>query len=239
MIRLVLVHGSATDHMTWSIQLASPLRERYELVAVDRTFARATVAEHAADLAALCGERAVVVGSSFGGVIALELARMEPALVSALVLIEPPMPASDDPAAAAGGVAFYAEFERRVADEGGPAAGEFFLRTVLGDVAYERIPLAFRERSKARWAEIRADSAALVAYRPRYAELATCRVPTLLLGGDRSAAYFRPTLDALARVLPDARLEVVANAGHMLHAEAPRRFSELLAAFIDARVRAP
>ncbi len=149
------------------------------------------------------------------------------------------MPASDDPAAAAGGEAFYAEFERRVAREGGPAAGEFFLRAVLGDAAYERIPHAFRERSKARWADIRADSAALVAYRPRYAELASCHVPALLLGGDRSAAYFRPTLDALARALPDARLETVANAGHMLHAEAPRRFAELLDGFIGARVRAP
>jgi pimeloyl-ACP methyl ester carboxylesterase len=238
MIRLVLVHGSATDHTTWSIQLAS-LRDRYELVAVDRTFARTSVAEHARDLVAQCGTSAVVVGSSFGAVIALELARTQPAVVSALVLIEPPMPASDEPVAAAGGLALFAEFERRVASAGGPAAGEFFLHTVLGDPAYERIPQSFRERSKSRWADIRSDSAALVAYRPRYAELATCHVPTLLLGGDRSAAYFRPTLDALATALPDARLEIIANAGHMLHAEAPRRFAELLDGFIDARVRAP
>jgi 3-oxoadipate enol-lactonase len=237
MIRLVLVHGSATDHTTWSIQLAS--LKHYDLVATDRNFGRDSVAEHAQDLAPLCVPPTVVVGSSFGAVIALELARTRPELVAAMVLIEPPMPPADDPVAAAGGRAFFAEFEHRVATAGGPAAGEFFLRTVLGDVAYERIPLAFRERSKARWAEIRSDSAALVAYQPRYAELATCHVPALLLAGDRSAAYFRPTLDALVRALPDARLEIVANAGHMLHAEAPRRFAELLDAFIGARVRAP
>ncbi len=157
--RVVLVHGSATDHTTWSIQLGSSLADRFELVAPDRNFTRSTVAEHAADLAAVVGEAALVVGSSFGAVIALELARTQPARVPGMILIEPPLPPSDDPELASGQRAFYAEFERRIADEGGPAAGEFFLRTVLGPEAYERIPQAFRERSRERWAEIRADSA--------------------------------------------------------------------------------
>ncbi|MBK9033265.1 MAG: alpha/beta hydrolase [Myxococcales bacterium] len=47
-----------------------------------------------------------------------------------------------------------------------------------------------------------------------------------LLGGDRSAAYFRPTLTALAAALPRASLAIIAGAGHMLHAEAPRAFAE-------------
>ena len=111
-------------------------------------------------------------------------------------------------------------FERTLAEQGGLAAGELFLRAVLRD-AFERIPIAFRERSMARWPEIRADSAAL------------------LLGGERSAAYFRPTLEALQRALPDATLEFVPHAGHMLHAEARRRFAELLVGFIDATVRDP
>src|SRR5207248_8255221 len=141
------------------------------------------------------------------------------------VLIEPPMAASDDLAAAPS--AFLAEFDRRAAEDGGPAAGEFFLRTVLGDAAFERIPRAFAERAKATWAEIRADSAALIAYRPRYAELARVTAPIMLLGGELSAPYFRATLDALAAALPNARRELVSAAGHMLHAEAPRRFAEL------------
>lgn len=128
-------------------------------------------------------------------------------------------------------VAFLGEFDRRVAEQGGPAAGEFFLRTVLGDAAFERMPKTFRERSAAKWAAIRADSQALIEYRPRYGELASVTTPILLLGGDRSAPYFRPTLDALARVLPRARLEIVNGAGHMLHAEAFRRFADLLIEF--------
>ena len=53
----------------------------------------------------------------------------------------------------------------------------------------------------------------------------------LLLGGERSAPLFMPTLEALAAVLPEAELVSIPNAGHMLHAEAPRRFAELLIGF--------
>jgi pimeloyl-ACP methyl ester carboxylesterase len=221
--RVLLIHGSATDHSTWAIQLASvALRERFTLVAYDRREDAPTVEAHAADAASLGGE--IVVGSSFGAVIALEVLRRGGA--GAAVLIEPPMAASDDGAAAP--LQFLAEYDRLTAEQGGPAAAEMFLRTVIGDVAVERMPRAYRERATAKWAQIRADSAALIAYRPRYAELAALDVPVLLLGGERSPAYFGATLTALAQALPRARHQIVAAAGHMLHAEAPRRFAELL-----------
>lgn len=230
--RILLIHGSAADHTTWSIQLASPLRERFTLIAYDRRADAATVEDHAADAADLLADgRALVVGSSFGSVVALELVRTRPELCAGAVLIEPPMAAADD--IPAGPLAFLEELDRRAAEQGGPAAGEFFLRTVLGDAAFDRMPRAYQERAKQKWAEIRADSAALFAYRPRYAELAAVEVPVLLVGGDRSASYFRPTLDALAAALPRVRLAIVAGAGHMLHAEVPRRFAELLTAFAE------
>lgn len=229
---MLFIHGSAADHTTWSIQLASPLRHRFTLIAYDRRRDAVTVEDHAADAAGLLEReagRAVVVGSSFGAVIALELVRTRPELCAGAVLIEPPMAASDTQATAS--TAFLAEFDRRAAEQGGPAAGEFFLRFVLGDAAFDRMPRAFQERSAQKWAEIRADSAALLAYRPRYAELAAVQTPVLLLGGDRSASYFRATLDALLAALPHARLEIVTGAGHMLHAEAPRKFADLVTAF--------
>lgn len=230
---MLMIHGSAADHTTWSIQLASPLRERFTMIAYDRRVTATTVEEHAADAAEqLAGQRALIVGSSFGSVVGLELMRTRPELCAGAVLIEPPMAASDDQTAAP--ATFLAEFDRIAAAQGGPAAGEFFLRTVLGDDAFDRIPRAFQERSKQKWADIRADSAALLAYRPRYAELSRVTMPVLLLGGDRSAPYFRATLDALAAALPNARIETVKGAGHMLHAEARSTFAELLVAFADA-----
>jgi pimeloyl-ACP methyl ester carboxylesterase len=229
---VLFIHGSASDHTTWSIQLSSKaLREKFELIAYDRRASAASVEEHAEDAATILadGEPAILAGSSFGSVIALEIMRTRPALVRAAVLIEPPMAASDDLAAAS--TAFLEEFDRLVAEQGGPGAGEFFLRSVLGDAAFERMPKAFQVRAANKWAEIRADSGALIAYKPRYRELAHVMTPTLLLGGDRSADYFRPTLDALVQALPHARLELVPNAGHMLHAEAPRRYAESLVSF--------
>ncbi|CAN5922835.1 alpha/beta hydrolase [soil metagenome] len=224
---LLLIHGSATDHTAWSIQLAGDLTRRFSLIAYDRR--GGSVEDEAVDAASLITERTLVVGSSFGAVVALEVLRRHRANVAGAVLIEPPMGKSDDaPAAPA---TFLDEFDRIARTEGGPAAGEMFLRMVLGDAMYARIPTAFQERSKARWAEIRADSAALIAYRPRYAELRAIETPVQLVGGARSAGYFRPTLDALFATLPDSRLEIIPGAGHMLQAEAHRRFAEVVTAF--------
>lgn len=229
----LLIHGSAADHTTWSIQLASPLRETLALVAYDRRSEGASVEVHADDAAGLIDTApAIVVGSSFGAVIALEVLRRYPDRVAGAVLIEPPMAATD--AGPALHAAFLAEYDRRAAAHGGEAAAEFFLRTVLGDAVFERMPSAFRQRATSKHRDIRADSAALIAYAPRYAELAAIQQPVLLLGGARSASYFRPTLDALERALPNVRRETVPSAGHMLHAEAHRRFGELLVEFASA-----
>ena len=228
--RILLIHGSAADHTTWSIQLASSLKQRFTLIAYDRAPAE-TVEAQADEAVALLADDpapALIVGSSFGAVVALDVIRRHRVAAGA-VLIEPPMGASDEvPAAPA---AFLAAYDRRMAEQGGPAAAELFLRTVLGDAAYERMPRTFQDRAKAKALEIRADSAALLAYRPRYAELRAVTTPVLLLGGERSASYFRPTLDALFAALPDARFEIIPAAGHMLHAEAHRRFAEALTAF--------
>ena len=122
--------------------------------------------------------------------------------------------------------AFVAALDALAATAGPEAAAARFLQTVLGEAAWARMPQQFRARACAAWPQIRGDCAALDAYRVRYAELAAVDVPVRLLGGDRSAAYFRPTLEALARALPRATLAIVAGAGHMLHAEAPRAFAE-------------
>ncbi len=238
--RILLIHGSAADHSTWSIQVASKLgeelREHFTLIAYDRRRELTTVEEHADDAIAHLGpgfeidETPVLVcGSSFGAVVALDAVRRYASRFAGAVLLEPPMAPTDTVAPEQREL--LVEFDRRRDEQGDEAAAELFLRAVLGDAAYERMPKAYQDRSKSMSAQIRADSAALVAYRPRYAELADVRTPVLLVGGERSAAYFRPTLDALLAALPNARLEILAGAGHMMHAEAHKKFGELLIAF--------
>jgi pimeloyl-ACP methyl ester carboxylesterase len=226
---VVLVHGSAADATTWSIQLhaRSALVARFGLCAYDRRSGALRVEDHAEDLAAICesfGGPIVAIGSSFGAVCVLAMARARPELLRGMILCEPPLPASDD--APPVPEAFLERFDAIAASDGGDAAGEHFLRQVLGDTAYERMPRMFQVRAKATWRAIRDDCAALGAYRVDYATLPRVEVPALLLGGERSAPSFRPTLEALGRALPRSRLEVLANAGHMLHAEAHRAFAD-------------
>src|SRR5215470_595313 len=102
-MRALLLHGSATDATAWSIQLASaPLRERFQLIAYDRALTETVEAAAAEAIANLGDDRApaLVIGSSFGAVIALEAIRTWPERFAGAVMIEPPMAASDDTPAA-------------------------------------------------------------------------------------------------------------------------------------------
>jgi pimeloyl-ACP methyl ester carboxylesterase len=236
---VLFVHGSAADQSTWVMQLAT-LPAELTCIAYDRRGSGASpdapagyrVEDHAADAAAILeavGEPALVVGSSYGSVILLELCRTRPELVRGAVLCEPPMPCADDlPAMPAG---FGCDFDARVAAGGGPAAGEMFMRLVVGDAAFERMPARWRELSVGQWRQIRADCLGLSFYRPRYRELGTVDLPVLLVGGARSNPYFDPTLDSLELALPRARRVTLAGAGHMMHAEAARAFADALRSF--------
>ncbi|MBY0400539.1 2-succinyl-6-hydroxy-2,4-cyclohexadiene-1-carboxylate synthase [Myxococcota bacterium] len=70
------------------------------------------------------------------------------------------------------------------------------------------------------------------AQRPLHGELSRCSAPVLLVVGEEDAK-FRAIADALARVLPEARIEVLGEAGHAAHLEAPKRFAEVVGAFVE------
>lgn len=246
---LVLVHGSAADASTWSIQLAT-LSKQLRLIAVQRrgtdasppSGARAwTVEQHADELAAVIDEHAagsaIVCGSSFGAVIVLDLAKRKPERLHGMVLCEPPLSPSDHVPAVPWG--FGCHFDRLIDQRGGPAAAEFFLRTVLTDGAYEGLPARWQQRACAMWQQIRADSAALARYRVDYAGLRRVQVPALLLGGERSSGFYRPTLDALAHALPRAQRHTLRGAGHMMHADAHRAFNAAVLEFMGTLATRP
>jgi len=235
---VLFVHGSAADASSWQVQRVT-MAGRFRVVTYDRVAGGVdsySVEQHAADAVTVIEQHGlapcVAVGSSFGGVVVLELARRRPELLRGIVLCEPPLGAGDDipPASAQ----FSAELDRRYDEVGGRAAAEFFLRTVLGDRAFERMPLRFRERACALHEQIRLESDALMAYLPRYATMGEVLLPVLLLGGDRSAPYFAPTLAALERALPNAHRDTLRGGTHMMHADAARAFNAAVSAFVDS-----
>lgn len=248
---VLLVHGSAADHTTWVNQLIA-LRSRLRLIAPDRRGCGAsqlpegkpflTFDEHAAELAEVIqthagGGPVVACGSSLGAILVLELARRRPELLRGIALIEPPLP----PTTGAPAVPpdFLARFDQLTADEGGEMAAEYFLRTVLGDGVFERLPLSIQRRTKAGWRSIRRDLGGLSSYPVDYAAFGTITAPALLFGGDRSLPLYRPALEALHRALKGSQLEIVPGGGHMLHAEVYSRFNARLAAFVEELFQVP
>jgi pimeloyl-ACP methyl ester carboxylesterase len=93
--RLVLVHGSVTNSVTWTPLRA--LADRYELVIPDRPgyppnppLPRIDFDEQASELSPLLGDGAHLLGHSYGGVIALLTAARRPDAIRSLGVIEPP-----------------------------------------------------------------------------------------------------------------------------------------------------
>lgn len=242
---LVLIHGSAADADSWTGVFAT-LSRSMRLWAYDRRGSsrsllppgRTTysVDEHARDLLQVVSEEighpAVACGSSFGAVVALQAARTEPAWFRGLVLCEPPLPASDRaPPVPDDYMDELLRLRREVSSE---AAGEFFLKRVLGPEGFAGLHPRWRARCASMSDAIVLDSRALQDYRPRFAQLRSLDVPALLLGGDRSAACFAPALDALESVLPRVQRRTVEGAGHMIHADATAAFNEEVARFVGS-----
>jgi pimeloyl-ACP methyl ester carboxylesterase len=231
---ILFIHGSAASRATWTLQLHD-LDDRFTLVAFDRRIgAGLTTESHAADAAAIGrrqagGERILVCGSSYGGVVALELALLAPELVAGLVLCEPPLPAG--PLVPPQPAGFGCAFDALVATAGGELAGEMFLRSVLGSRHFEAIPGRFRRDLCGMWRQVRSDMTSLGSYRVDEARLGRIGQPVLLLGGERSPPLYGPALEVLERGLPRVRREVVRGAGHSMHIDAWRLFDRLLAEF--------
>lgn len=233
---LLLIHGSATNHATWTAQLVV-LADFFEVVTYDREVGSRLTTEHHADTAGrialgLGDQPVLVAGSSFGAVIALDLARRQSDRIAGLILCEPPMASADELPAMP--YAFGCAFEELVARAGGEAAAEMFMRATMGDHAFERIGRKLRQSLLATWPAIRSDIWSLTRYRVDYDGLRSLDIPVLLVGGGRSVAWMADTLDWLELILPDARRLTLPLAGHAMHVDDHRNFNRHLVDFAHA-----
>jgi 3-oxoadipate enol-lactonase len=197
------------------------------------------------DLARVMGERrigdlgmgkkesapAVVGGLSMGAVVALQLALARPAGVRALVLAAWPAD-RDDP----GARAFGEEFADAIDRDGLEAAGETYAwgpRSGLDAGAARLVRQGFLEHPPhALSAILRGVLAKLPSTAQLVPRLTQVRVPVLLIAGDGD----RAAIDAsrvLVAGLPDARLEIIPNAGHVVNLAQPQRFNAVLHEFLD------
>jgi pimeloyl-ACP methyl ester carboxylesterase len=226
--RVVLVHG-AMDRAGGFVKVLRHLRH-LDVVRYDRRgYAGSRTGEVHDDFAAhvddlftvLDGEPATVVGHSLGGVVALAAAQRRPDLVPSVAAFEAPLvwrplwpdaPGADD------------------GDEP-EAVAERFLRRILGDHVWERLPPAMqrdrRAEGRALVAEVRAlrDAGSLVAP-------ADITVPVLAGHGSESGARHVDSARTLAREAPGGELRVIDGARHAAHYTHAPAF----AAFIERAV---
>lgn len=230
---LVLVHAGVADARMWEPLLpaltASHRVVRYDMRGFGRTRSPAGTFVPARDLTglldALAIERAHVVGASFGGLVALELAAAEPARVASLVLLAPALP-DIDPSPPL--LAFAQAEEQAIAVGRIEDAVEINVRmwaqhstddtrALVADMQRAAFDLQLRER---------AESAEVAP--PVSARLATIAIPTAIAIGDREIADFAHIAERLRRELPHASLQRVAGAGHLLALDRPDAVAQLI-----------
>jgi 3-oxoadipate enol-lactonase len=194
-----------------------------------------TIAEHTADAAALVETLqiapVVAVGISVGATIAIDLARLRPDLVRAVVAHESPWhvthhrPTLRQIRALA--AMNWLSSRGRHAD-----AAAAFLRFVYtyrdGGSAWDRFPDEWRrmasENAQAALTDIRI---AIGAY-PSARQLATVDRPVLCSCGERSAERMLRVTRALVATIPTAALVRIPGAGHAAPFDAPTAFAKVV-----------
>jgi pimeloyl-ACP methyl ester carboxylesterase len=237
---VVLLHAGVTDRRMWDEHLGPVSAAGYRVVAMDLPgLGEAPLpqllepwCDVLATMDALGVERAVLVGNSFGGAVALSAAVVSPERVEALVLVSAPPPHLEP------------SEQLREAWEAESAAltrGDIdaAVEAVLDAWTLADAPAALRERMAAtqRRAFKLATAAGEVAEAPYPLEvdpdaLGRLMCPALVIAGGLEMADFRRGAEFLARELANARHVVIAEAGHLAPLEQPERFRELLLGFL-------
>ena len=192
------------------------------------------MAEHLADLAALLDaegvERAVLLGHSYGGVVAIEAAARLPERVAAVVAYEPPYgPLADERTRRA--FALVARATAAAAATGGPpAAARTFMRGVAGPGAWDAMPERTRAFLEGEGGGAVAD-AAMAGLEPSGLEGIAC--PVTILTGSASEPFYAPLADALAARIPGARRAELAGLRHTAPITDPAPIAAAFRAALD------
>lgn len=231
MAHIVLLHPFPVDHRFWDDVRAALEARGHSVAAPDMPGfgARApepgwTMDGEADALAPQVPEGAMVVGLSMGGYLALALAARHGARIGSLVLAD-----TRAEGEAPGGLE-----ARRAAADGLRAHGsaefvEAFVPRAMWPGASEGAVARLTEIAGAQSAEAMADATMAIAGRSDYTGLLPrIAVPTLVIVGEHDQITPPPLSTSMAAAIPDARLVIMGEAGHMTALEHPEEFAALL-----------
>ena len=229
---ILCIHGGGSTALMWA-DAVHELARLGRVIAYDRRgctrserpdpYERTSVPEQADDAAALLdaltATPAVVIGRSYGGAVAIDLALRSPDRVRALVLLE-----GDALGLSPEGLewtrALRALLRDVAAADGVDAAYAALVDEVLGEGAWDTFPSEVREVLAGNGPALLAELEYVDQPMPDAAAFATIDKPALLVGASDSPREQREMTEAMANVLPDARMALVSG-GHLINPAAP------------------
>jgi len=243
-IPLLMVHGYPLDHSLWRAQMDG-LSDIAQIIAPDlRGFGQSeasdgicTMVAYADDLAALLDAlkigRAVVCGLSMGGYIALAFWNKYASRVRGLILVDT-RAGADAPVVRQGRL----DMVELVRQHGSKPAAEAMLPRVLAESTRQTRPDLVE---LARTMMLRQSPAGIIGAQLGMAErpdstpmLSTINVPTLAVFGDQDVITPAETEGRnLAVAIPDAKLVIIPNAGHLSNLEQPETFNVTVRKFLS------
>ena len=235
---ILCIHGTSSSARMWGDAVGS-LARLGRVIVYDRRgctrserpepYESTSVREHADDAAALLdalrASPAIVIGRSFGGAVALDLALRYDRCVQALVLLEPAPLTALSPAMAAMDEGLRERIRNVAVSRGVDAVGQAFIEAVLGPSAWDAFPRPIRqmlaENAPAILAELNAE-------RPTIDRAALARIdaPTLVVDAADSHEAFRDVAGVIEAAMPDAHAARV-EGGHLITPAHPTVISYL------------
>ena len=235
---VLLLHAGIADRRMWGQQVEALEAAGHRALAPDlpgfgdNALTPPTV-DYVKFAAGLLDGATAVVGCSFGGRVALELAAAKPKLVTRLVLVAPGLASTEWSKEAQAG---FAEEEALIESGDLTGAAEQQARMWLAPDAATDVreltvamtvrsydqQLPFEDEVRAVWPEPSAET--------RLAEL---DVPTLLVVGDAEHPERRSLAERLAQEVPIAGFETIEGAGHLPSLERPDELNRLLLEFLQ------
>lgn len=236
---VAVVHGTM-DRSAGMLRVSRRLDHRYRVLRYDRRgYGRSTphpgpfdMAGQVADLVhLLAGRRAVLVGHSYGGNVALATAARHPELVAAVAVYETPMSWEPWwPGTTAGAVAVAAQDDTAT-------AAEAFMRRLIGDRRWEELPERTRATRRAEGSALVGELADLRANRPWRA--GDIRVPVAVGYGTEGRSHHQDGMARMATMIGGAELVALPGCRHDAPTSHPAEFCHRLVEPLLARAGAP
>lgn len=237
---LVLLHGFPFSSESFWPQLDSPPSGFRLLVPDHRGFGQSAPGEGVATMEAMADDvlalldalsipQAIIGGVSMGGYVAIALTRRDPGRVKALVLIDTQSSADDD-----AGKARREAVAQDVEAKGlGPLAEAMLPKLLAPDAAAEvktRVDRMMRAQSPAATA---AASRGMALRTDGRDILSRFGGPCLVVVGELDVITPVEKANAMAALMPQARVLVLPGAGHLPNLERPDEFHRGVGAFLE------